>query len=194
MPSSTAGKLIVGSPAIRDGVFDQAVVFMLHHDEHGALGVVLSSPTLLRIEELLPRWIDLCSAPAVVFEGGPVEPNGFIGVALASGKADPEILMPVETDSATRTPGLAGVHTLDLEADPAIAAASVERLRIFRGHAGWGSGQLEDELARGAWFTVGAESDDIWADNPEALYEQVMLRQSGDLRYFAHAPIDLSVN
>ena len=84
--------------------------------------------------------------------------------------------------------------TVDLESDPAIAAASVDRLRIFRGYAGWSPGQLDGELSRGGWFTVDAETTDLWSEQPDGLYERVLRRQQGDLRWFANVPEDPSLN
>ena len=185
MVENTTGRLLVGTPAIRDGIFDQAVVFMLHHDEMGAIGVVVSDPTELEIDELLPRWSELCVEPAVVFSGGPVEPNGFIGVARRRDGADATFANPI---------GDGQLATVDLEADPAIAAASIDRLRIFRGYSGWAPGQLDAELQRGAWFPLEAEAGDLWTDQPGDLYERVLRRQRGELRWFANAPIDPRVN
>ena len=185
MPENTTGRLLVAAPSIRDGIFDRSVVFVLHHDDGGALGVIINQPSQLDIEELLPRWHDLAFDPAVVFDGGPVEPNGFIGVARSLGDPDPEIATPI---------GPGDLCTVDLEADPAIAAAHVDRLRIFRGYAGWGPGQLDGELTRGGWFTVDAETTDLWSEQPDGLYERVLRRQQGDLRWFANVPEDPSLN
>ena len=188
MPENTTGRLLVASPAIRDGVFDRSVVFMLHHDDVGALGVIINRPSQLEIDELLPRWADVTFDPAVVFEGGPVEPNGFIGVARSLGDLG-------EVASEIATPiGPGDLCTVDLDADPAIAAAVVDRLRIFRGYAGWSPGQLDGELSRGSWFTVDAETTDLWSEQPDGLYERVLRRQEGDLRWFANVPEDPSLN
>ena len=44
--------------------------------------------------------------------------------------------------------------TVDLDSDPALLAASLRELRVFAGYAGWGAGQLEGEVAVGAWYVV----------------------------------------
>lgn len=181
---STAGKLLIATPAIGDGNFEQSIIYMLHHDVEGALGVTINQPSELLVEELLPRWSDLTSNPAVIFSGGPVETDGFLGVAQAVG--DPG-------DDVVAVPGT-NVVTINLEDDPAITAASIDRLRIFRGYAGWGARQLDTELSAGAWFTVTAQPNDLWSTTPEDLYDQVLRRQSGDMRWFANAPLDPSQN
>ncbi|MEM7096237.1 MAG: YqgE/AlgH family protein [Actinomycetota bacterium] len=190
MAANTTGRLLVASPQIRDGFFDRSVVFMLHHDEMGALGVIISRPTGLEIEELLPRWAPLTLEPAVVFDGGPVEPNGFIGVARGVDGADFD-----DDDDAIATPvGPGDLVTVDLDADPALAATMVDRLRIFRGYSGWAPGQLEGELNRGGWFIIDADVGDLWSEDPATLYETVLRRQEGELRWFANVPDDPSLN
>ena len=181
---STAGKILIATPAIGDGNFEQSVIYMLHHDTDGALGVIINRPSELPVEELLPRWGDLATAPGLVFSGGPVETNGFIGVGRAVG-TQPEDVEPV--------PGT-DLVTVDLEIDPALTGAHVDRLRIFRGYAGWGAHQLDTELSAGAWFTVASHDGDMWSSDPSGLYEKVLRRQSGDLRWFANAPLDPSQN
>ncbi len=183
--TSTAGKLLIATPAIGDGTFEQAVIYMLHHDAAGALGVVINQASDLLVDELLPRWAELTIEPKVVFSGGPVERNGFIGVAHATVETTDETVIPV--------PG-SDLVTIDLEADPALTAAHIDKLRLFRGYAGWGAHQLDTELAAGAWFTVEADDSDMWSPEPQQLYESVLRRQKGTLRWFAIAPLDPSQN
>ena len=191
MAINATGRLLVATPAIADGIFDQSVVFMLHHDPAGALGVVINQPTELSLAELLPRWSDLAMDPPSIFTGGPVEPNGFIGIGghrtSSAGAA------PGAVDGATPI-GTSGLVSVDLDADTAIVSAVVDRLRVFRGYSGWSPGQLDSELAAGGWFVGDAAASDLWSLEPAALYEQVLRRQSGDLRWFANAPSDPSVN
>ena len=185
MAESTTGKLLVATPAISDGIFDQAVVFMLHHDPVGALGVIINDPADLPVEELLPRWTDLLVTPSSLFTGGPVEPNGFIGVGRLAPGAEP--------DSYCSRIGDAGLVTVDLDADARLVAGTVDRLRVFRGYAGWSPGQLDGELVAGAWFVLD-DAEDLWTDEPTTLYERVLRRQNSDVRWFANAPTDPSVN
>ena len=179
----TAGKLLIATPAIGDGNFEQSVIFVLHHDTDGALGVILNRPSELRVEELLPRWNDLSTEPGVIFSGGPVETNGFIGVGRAVGPQPDDVVAVPGTD----------LVTVDLESDPALTQAHIDRLRLFRGYAGWGAHQLDTELSAGAWFIVDP-ADDMWSNSPDTLYEQVLLRQRGEMRWFANAPLDPSQN
>lgn len=115
---STVGELLIATPAIGDGNFEQSVIFMLHHDGDGALGVIINEPSELAVAELLPRWADLSGEPAVIFDGGPVQKDGFIGVGRRIGEPGEGALVVPNSD----------VTTVDLDSDPALARARVDKL------------------------------------------------------------------
>lgn len=182
----TKGRLLVATPPLEDPNFDRTVIFVLEHHDEGAIGVVLNRPTVESLDEPLDRWIDLQSVPSSVFGGGPVETSALI--ALASAKK------PLDEETEHLSPIAGDIVSADLTADPAIVAADVDGVRIFRGYAGWGAGQLDDEITAGAWLVLDAEPGDVFSDDPESLWHHVLRRQPGRLSWLALAPDDLSLN
>ena len=182
----TKGRLLVATPPLDDPNFDRTVVYVLEHHDDGALGVVVNRPTDETLEEPLDRWVDLQAVPAAVFAGGPVEPNALIALALAN--------EPLDEPTDELAPISGRVTSADLTTDPAFVAGSVTAVRIFRGYAGWGPGQLEGEVEAGAWLVLDAIPDDIFDDHPDALWRTVLRRQPGRLAWLADAPDDLSAN
>lgn len=182
----TKGRLLVATPPLEDPNFDRTVVYMLEHHQDGALGVVINRPTDEPLGDPLDRWTDLQAAPAGVFDGGPVEPDALIALALAK--------QPVSEATDELSPVSGRVASADLTTDPALVAAQVESVRVFRGYAGWGPGQLEGEIAAGAWLVLDAEADDPFASAPSGLWRTVLRRQGGRLAWLADAPDDLSAN
>ena len=88
-----------------------------------------------------------------------------------------------------------GLCSVDLDHQPELVRGTgVERVRIFAGYAGWGGGQLEGELAMGAWWVTDAAVDDVFCAEPARLWSTVLRRSGGDLKWFAHFPSDPSVN
>ncbi len=83
---------------------------------------------------------------------------------------------------------------VDLDAEPAVLAASLGSLRIFAGYAGWGAGQLADELDQDAWYVVDSEPTDIFSANPERLWSDVLRRQPGEMAFVATKPLDPTLN
>ncbi|MEE9472989.1 MAG: YqgE/AlgH family protein, partial [Acidimicrobiia bacterium] len=78
-----AGSLLIAMPDLTDPNFSRTVLLVLEHDAGGAVGVVLNRPSELSPFNDLPAWADLVALPAVVFLGGPVEPDVAVGLAAA---------------------------------------------------------------------------------------------------------------
>ena len=178
MGRSYKGHLIVARPELLDENFDRTITVILDHNSDGALGLVLNRPTSQQLGDFFPGWLDIAANPTQLYEGGPVEPDGLIALAMGN------------TEGAL---GL-GLHTIDLDADPALAAAEYSRLRVFAGHAGWGPGQLEGEMANGAWWTLEATSEDVFSTEPDELWARVLKRADYEMQWFAHYPKDASLN
>jgi putative transcriptional regulator len=178
------GRLLVATPALDDPTFERAVVLVLDHDDDGALGIVLNRASSIPVSESLGAWEDLAARPAVVFGGGPVEPTAVVALGHNAVGVAPDGWTPV----------LDGVRLVDLEADPALAAADLQAVRVFAGYAGWAPGQLETEIDLGAWFTLDADPGDVFTPDPDGLWRAVLRRQRGELALFATYPDDPTSN
>lgn len=188
--SSLTGRLLVATPALADPNFDRAVVLLLDHDEEGSLGVVLNRPTPVDVIDILEAWAGLAGEPGVVFQGGPVSLDSALGVAVVPGEAGAAVGSgPL---GWRRVHGAIGL--VDLEAPPELLAAAVGSLRIFAGYAGWGPGQLEEELTEGAWYVVESEPGDVSSPVPEQLWRSVLRRQRSELAMVATYPDDPTLN
>ena len=182
--SMLKGRLLVATPSLGDPNFDHTVVLLLEHGEDGAVGVVLNRPTGTDLSDPLPGWSRLAAEPPVVFVGGPVSPDAAICLARS---------WPDEPLDSYE-PLLDSLGTLDLSADPDEVAAGVQGVRVFVGYAGWGAGQLESEIAAGAWWVVDASPDDALSAEPEELWRSVLRRQRGRLAIFANYPANPAMN
>src|SRR3712207_8303408 len=78
---SMTGRLLVATPTLKDPNFDRTVVLLVAHEVGGALGVVLNRATEVPVSDVLGGWGDLARDPAVLFEGGPVQPESAICLA-----------------------------------------------------------------------------------------------------------------
>lgn len=185
MAPSTKGRLLLATPPLADPNFDRTVIYVLEHHDEGAVGVVINRPSEEALDEPLDRWIELQTAPSSVFEGGPVESSALIALAEARD--------PSRSDESL-TPIVGEIASADLTADPMIVAASIHKVRVFRGYAGWGPGQLDGEIEGGAWLVLDAQTDDVFSSDPEGLWRHVLRRQPGRLAWLANVPDDLSAN
>jgi len=182
--ASLRGRLLIAMPVLQDPNFDRTVALVLEHTEEGALALVLNRPSETELDDPLPAWGPLAAEPPVVFVGGPVALDGAIGLARAAVPSESEGWAPLFDD----------LGTVDLSRDPEDIAVPLERLRVFLGHAGWGPGQLEDELAEDAWAVVESAPGDALCEDPDTLWRRVLRRQAGRLAWLANHPVDPSVN
>jgi len=174
------GKLIVSSPSLIDPNFRKTVVLIAHHDEEGALGLVLSRPSDVAAAEAVPVLDGLPGAEDPVFVGGPVQPDAFM------------VLAEFEDVDDAAAPIIDGLGFMPADAEPADLA--IKRLRLFAGYSGWGSGQLEDELAEDSWIVVDAAADDAFADDPDVLWRTVVQRKGGSFSLMENMPFDPGLN
>lgn len=181
MTSSLRGQLLVARPGVHGPEFARTVLLLLDHGEEGAFGVVLNRPLEVEVDAVLPRWQPWVSAPRRLFRGGPVGLDTALGLARVGD----------EVPAAQRV--AAAVGLLDLDADPEQVVRH-DDARIFVGYAGWSAGQLEGELAEGAWWVLDALPGDAFTARPDALWGQVLRRQGGDLALLHLYPDDPRLN
>jgi len=110
-----------------------------------------------------------------------VQPNA---VLVLGEFVDPE-------DAAVPLFGTLGFPALD-EPDDVLPATT--RRRVFAGYAGWGAGQLEDEVERDDWILEPALNDDAFTDSPDDLWADVLRRKGGIYELVSRMPEDPSVN
>lgn len=180
-----AGRLAVATPSLTDGNFDRTVVLLLAHSEaDGALGVVLNRVSRVPVAAVLPDWADAVAEPTAVFSGGPVQPEVALCVAMARAGEQPPGWSPLT--------GRLG--TIDFGVPVEEVLPYVERARLFAGYAGWSPGQLEAEIAAGAWLVFDLLPGDPFTAQPAALWAAVLRRQGGLTAAVAQFPKDPALN
>ncbi|MBO0692003.1 MAG: YqgE/AlgH family protein [Acidimicrobiaceae bacterium] len=188
--SPLRGRLLVANPLLPDPNFDRCVILILAHGSEGALGVVLNRPSSTSVIEVLPHWATTVSPPSVVFAGGPVNARAVIGVARRQSGAAPSWWQ----DGPAWTTVSDDLGTVDLDLDPSAAEEDLAAVRVFAGYSGWDSGQLEGEIAAGAWWVVDAAPSDAFGPRPADLWHDVLRRQEGSLALVAAFPPDPEMN
>jgi putative transcriptional regulator len=185
---SVAGSLLIASAALGDPNFARSVLLVVESDPEGSLGVILNRPSDTEVGEVLSSWQDMTSGPGVFFQGGPVELNAAL--ALGSVTPGPELLgfRPLGASPA-RSLGL-----VDLDSSPDDFLGRLTALRVYAGYTGWGAGQLDGEIAEGAWHVVPALERDLFSDTPDLLWSQVLRRQPPPLSMLATLPEDANLN
>ena len=168
MPNFLSGKLLLAMPGMADPRFERAVIALCVHDENGAIGIGvghkragISFRGLLKQLDLDPGQAPDCA----VHHGGPVEPGrGFI---LHSSDWGGQDTLHVNGDH-----GAIFAMTGTIDVLRAIAeGGGPSRWIAALGYAGWGEGQLDEEMTRHGWFAAHGDSkilfetptDERWA-------------------------------
>jgi putative transcriptional regulator len=150
-----ANHFLIAMPSMNDPIFGGTVVYICEHNDKGVLGVVINKPTDMTMDVLFDR-IDLkvtdSLRPSVVDEpimfGGPVQDDrGFV---LHSPGGRYSSSLSVTDDVAFTT----SIDVLEAVAN----GTGPQRMLVSIGYAGWSPGQLEEEIARNGWLTVGADA------------------------------------
>jgi putative transcriptional regulator len=165
----TTPVLLMAMPQVLDPFFHRSVVLLLHHEDEGSFGFIVNRPTGIKVSEIL-QGMDVGwegSEADVAYFGGPVQPQ--LGTVLFA----PVLLETGPDDTATQiAPGVALTqHIGDLSR---LAEAPPDDFRLLLGYAGWGEGQLMEEILRNDWLTAPVTSELIFAVDPERVWDAAL--------------------
>jgi len=173
--TSLAGRLLVATPDMGDPRFARTVIFMARHDDGGALGLVINRVVgTLDPDVIAKRYGGKATEPSAsvtVHYGGPVSPRtGFI---IHSDER-------VADGTIAQFDGIAINNSVDMLL--AIAQGSgPDRFMVMFGYAGWAAGQLESELAAGAWVVASADFDFVFDPDHQGKWQRAYDRRMIEL-------------
>lgn len=160
--------LLLAMPQLQDPNFSRAVVLMIEHSPQGSFGLVINHPSPIKASELLDSlemsWHG--EDTAVVWAGGPVSPSTGWVLHEPIGVAQP----------GQGTIAITSSILLSTSPDRlrAIANQPPRNIRLLLGYSGWGAGQLEEEMARGAWLHVAADPKLVFDTPPDEIWETAL--------------------
>jgi putative transcriptional regulator len=170
-PQALAGEFLIAAPEMDDPRFYHTVILMVQHDAGGAFGLIVNRPVedepLGKLLDELGQKTDGAAGKITVYAGGPVESD--VGFVLHSAEYQrPETWKIDGQVAVTSSP--------DVLRD--IAAQHGPQHYIFAfGYAGWGPGQLENELKQRAWFTAPGDVKLLFGDDPQKLWQDALDRR-----------------
>lgn len=169
------GKCLVAMPAMADTNFSRAVVYICAHTAEGAMGLVVNKTIeQLSFDDILEQMDiepGLGTQQIRVHFGGPVESaRGFV---LHTADYRDDGTLPVDSNISLTA-------TADVLKDIASGQGPRQRLMVL-GYAGWGSGQLDEELKENAWLICQPDEDILFGDDNEAKWNRAMDRMGIDM-------------
>ena len=163
------GMVLVATANLHGTSFEKTVILITQYDRQGALGITLNRPAQRNLVEFFPD-LNAKAGNRPLFLGGPVYP-GALFVLQRTQAPIREGWVPV-MESIQFTGGTTAYRFLkDSQPD--------SPLRVFAGYAGWGSGQLENEIQRGDWLATAINPEMIFSAEPERTWERLNRLNSG---------------
>ncbi len=164
------GQLLVATPILPDPRFMRTVIYMVRHDEAGAMGLVLNRPMaevpLARLLEQLGIGSEGVTGNIRLHYGGPVQRER--GLVLHTSDYRGKSTQLINDGVAL---------TWEPEIFRALAAGAGPRRRLFAlGYSGWGAGQLESEMRAGHWVAVPADEDLLFDEDYDGKWSRAMAR------------------
>lgn len=172
LPLNLAGQFLIAMPSQQGDAFERTVIYICEHNTSGALGLVINRESDVTISDVLTKLsvVDdmqiqyTAHSTDSVLVGGPVQTErGFV------------LHSPFKQYAATiqinDNLGLTSSRDI-LEA--VARGEGPQHMLLALGYAGWGAGQLEEEMARNAWLNVPASEHVLFETLPREKYDQAM--------------------
>ena len=149
------GVFLIADPSLNDPNFRQTVVLLWSHgEEYGTHGVIINRPLTIPLSQALPEVSALKGVNLMLYFGGPVV------------REQPILLFRDSEELQEGQRVFADVYvstSLDVLQPLGDGRALEGVLRVYSGHAGWAPGQLESEMAQGAWHVVRGDAHSIFS-------------------------------
>lgn len=176
--TSLTDQFLIAMPDMTNPHFDHTVSYICEHNENGAMGFVINRPMGITIRDLF-KQVDIDCLPNCthadhqVFFGGPVErERGFV---LHTGTSDWSASMPV-TENLSITTSLDILEAIGKNKGP-------ESFLLVLGYAGWGAGQLEEEMLDNTWLSGPAKHELLFTPDCSDCWQQAAQLIGVDLHH-----------
>jgi putative transcriptional regulator len=153
---SFENQLLIAMPSLDDSYFNKTVTYICEHNAEGAMGLIINLPINVTLNELLTQIDqDKIAAPELdqqVLTGGPVsQDRGFVLHSTQAGW-NSSLALTADVMITTSKDILLALGT----------AQAPEKYMVTLGYAGWGPGQLEEEIKANSWLLTPADGDIIF--------------------------------
>jgi len=180
-------QFLIAMPGMKDDRFTRSVIYICAHSPEGAMGLIINQPQPMRFPDLLVQLGIVNEQEAIrlpatardfpIRNGGPVDRSrGFV---LHSDDYTVESSMPISEEVCLTA-------TIDILRAISIGRGP-RRALMALGYAGWGAGQLEQEIADNGWLTCAADPDLLFDGDLDRKYDRVLATLGIDLAHLSNS-------
>lgn len=178
------GKILISEPFLIDPNFKRSIVLLCEHNEDGSVGFILNKPTQVKLNQVMEEDFPEFDAP--VYFGGPVQINTLQFIH----KLGDTLEGSTEIGDGLYWGGSFEILKLLIESKQVKSSD----FRFFIGYSGWSVGQLEDEMKINSWIVTSTESENLFSDEPDKLWGEILKKMGKKFAILASFPEDPSVN
>ncbi len=173
----TKGRVLIAEPLLQGKHFSRSVILLTEHDGNGSMGFVLNKPLLLNVNDLVDVF-PTCKSP--LFLGGPVNTDHLFFIHTV-GHLIPHS-RPLGANLFFSGDFLSVRKLLENE------LITPQQIRFFSGYAGWGLGQLQDEIEEKSWIVSLLSTETIMKTNTENLWQIAVSELGNSYRHWLNFP------
>jgi len=179
-----SGSLLVATPFQNDPYFRRSVILLVEHGIEGSLGFLLNKRIDMKLYQIIK---DLDETSMNLFLGGPVQMDTLhfvhrLGAEFAG-------------ECTEISPGIYWGGDFELVKQNIQAGLiSTQDINFYMGYAGWNHEQLENEFEDNSWISIPASLDDLFTDQPDLLWNQVLHTHEPRLKMLSHFPVNPRYN
>ncbi|EGV17493.1 YqgE/AlgH family protein [Thiocapsa marina] len=160
--TSLTNHFLIAMPGLQDPNFSRTVTYVCEHTDQGAMGIVINRPLDVRLGELLEQLEIVALRPSAtqipVYQGGPVQTDRGFVLHTAGPTFDSTLSITSDISVTTSRDVLEAIAS----------GEGPDQTLVALGYAGWGSGQLEQEMSANAWLSGPASQEIIFRMDPSA--------------------------
>jgi putative transcriptional regulator len=177
---SLRNHFLISMPHLTDTFFEKTVIYICDHDPQGSMGLVINRPLPSARAAIVLQALGLDSPEGEegikdIYYGGPVQPN--VGFVLHSPEYKVEGTLPMAEDICLTT---SSEIMKDIQAGTGPA-----QYRLTMGYAGWGSEQLEREIANGDWLVIPAHGEFIFSETDRGKWTEAARKFGIEISQFS---------
>lgn len=176
---SLENQLLIAMPSLEDPHFNKTVTYICEHNDDGAMGLIINLPINVTLNELLAQIdenkVDVPELSQPVLTGGPVsQDRGFVLHSTQDGWSS-SLALSEEVMITTSKDILMALGTNE----------APEQYIVALGYAGWGPGQLEEEIKANSWLTTPADGDILFNTPIEQRWKKATEKLGIDLAHLS---------
>jgi len=177
------GKILISEPLLADNYFKRSVVLLAEHNDEGSFGIIMNKPIDNKFNDIVSDFPDFGGQ---LFLGGPRSISRLFFIHTLG--------MQVENSMEIMDGLYWGGDIESIRELMILKKVDLNQIRFCVGYSGWGSKQLEEELAKNSWLVSGLPTDTLMNTDPDKLWEIALKKLGNEYSYWENFPTDPGLN